>query len=170
MTSRFRTPVQAACLLLLTACHGPYTVRLNDQVVYTPNPDAIGILEDPNFQGCLNLVLGGDGDGAGEPEQLSSLACPAAGITSLRGIDALGKLQQLDLSGNAITDLGPLANLKELRILSLRDNDLRSITALNSLPLLRFVSLLGNPAIPCRQLDELESRLGNTLERPATCS
>lgn len=169
MTSRFRTPVQAACLLLLlSACRGPYTVRLNDQVVYTPNPDAIGILEDPNFQGCLNLVLGNND--SGDPGQLSSLACPAAGITSLRGIDALGKLQQLDLSGNAITDLGPLATLKELRILSVRDNDLRSITALNSLPLLRFVSLQGNPAIPCRQLDELQGRLGNTLERPATCN
>lgn len=156
-------------LLLCAACSGPYTVTLNEAVVYTPNPLPAGsVLQDANFQGCLNQVLNNTEEQ--NPALVTTLACPSAGISSLIGIDALPNLEQLDLSGNAITDLNPLARLRNLRVLSLVDNDVRSVNVLMNLPLLRFISLQGNNNIPCRQLDNLQGKVGSTLGRPLSCT
>src|SRR5690606_32238404 len=136
-------------------------------VLYTPNPQQTGVLQDANFQGCLNQVLNNTEDR--DPALVTTLACPEAGISSLIGIDALSNLEQLDLGGNAITDLSPLSRLRNLRVLNLRDNSVRSVTALMNLPLLRIISLQGNDNIPCRQLDNLQDKVGNTLNRPLSC-
>ena len=157
-----------AFVLLLTACKGPYTVTLNDRVLYTPNPDASEkLLSDPNLQGCLNQILLSSTNK--DPQAVTLMACPNAGIQSLRGIENLPNMEQLDLSDNAINDLGPLVNLKKLRVLSLRNNGIRNISQLSSLPILRFVSLQGNDDIPCRQLDNLAKKVGSSLNRPSNC-
>lgn len=157
--------------LTLTACKsGPYTLLLNDNVMYSPNPNAnsAGIMADANLQGCLNQVFITSSNN--DPEAVTLLACPGAGIQSLLGIEKLINLEQLDLSENAISDLSPLLNQKKLRVLSLRDNRLGNINSLQSLPILRFVSLQGNNNISCRDLDRLEAKLGNTLSRPLSCN
>lgn len=166
---RFSLALPLAATVLLGACEGnPYTVTFNENVVYSPNDRSNdGPLRDPALQGCLNQVLAGNP--AVEASTLTLLACPSAGVQSLEGIAALTRLEQLELSGNRVNDISPLALLKNLRVLSLRDNQVANIGILDGMPSLRFVSLQGNDRLPCRQLDALEARLGNTLGRPARC-
>lgn len=154
---------------LLAACSGsPYTVSLNDNVLYSPNAALrAGGVSDPALQGCINQILA---LGDTSLTEIRSLACPEAGVRSLDGLQALTALEQLELSNNAIDNLAPLQPLRNLRVVSLRNNGIRNIGPLSGLALLRFVSLEGNDGIPCRQLDELQERLGNTLNRPLNCS
>ena len=154
---------------LLAACAG-YRVVLNDNILYSPSgvPVTPSLLTDANLQGCLNQLLNRTGND--DPESVTLLACPSAGVQSLSGIGALANLEQLELSDNTISDLSPLQNLRSLRVLSIPNNRISNINTLLALPLLRFVALQGNNAINCRQLDELEAKIGNTLNRPASCS
>lgn len=154
--------------LLLAGCNTPYTVTLNERILYSPNPlSTSGLLEDPNLQGCLNETM--KANEMEDPESIRLLACPSADIESLVGIEALSNLEHLDLSDNDITDLSPLASLGNLRVLGLRDNNIRSIMPLLDLPVLRFVSLQGNPDIPCRQLEWLQKKIGNAFNLPIPC-
>jgi hypothetical protein len=153
-------------LLAISACN--HTISFNDNVIYSPNSRSDqGPLRDPGLQACLNQVL------AANPEQnvtsVTLIACPDAGIRTLAGIEALTSLEQLEVSDNQISDLSPLASLINLRVLGIRSNALGDIRTLQALSILRFVSLQGNNGIPCRQLDDLQQRLGNTLNRPTTC-
>lgn len=160
------SPALLALLAVVAGCN--HTISFNNNVLYTPNPARrSGVLEDPALQGCLNQVLAtrDTGDLAG----VTLLACPDAGIRTLAGIEALTALEQLEVSGNLISDLGPLTRLRNLRVLAIRNNAVGELRPLDSMPLLRFVSLQGNVRIPCRQLDALQERLGNTLGRPAAC-
>jgi Leucine-rich repeat (LRR) protein len=154
---------------LLSACSAsPFAITFGDSVLYTPNATARNsLLSDPALQGCLNSLL--DSVEGANPANVKLLACPGAGVETLEGIAALPQLEQLELSGNLISDIAPLTSLKSLRVLSLRDNRVGNIGTLDSLPILRFVSLQGNDGISCRQLDTLQARLGNTLNRPTSC-
>lgn len=156
-------------LLALGGCAGsPYTVSLNNNVLYSPNAAVLaGGVTDPALQACINQALALAKVTVAE---LKTLACPNTGIRSLDGITRLGALQQLELGNNAIDNLSPLQPLRNLRVLSLRNNRIRNIGPLTALPLLRFVSLEGNEQIPCAQLDGFQERLGNTLNRPAICT
>ena len=153
----------------LAACgSGPYTVSLNNNVLWSPSPSQrAGGVADPALQACINQLLAQDEQAS--LDTLRSLACPDAGIRSLDGLQALEALEQLELSNNAIDNLAPLQPLRKVQVLSLRNNAIRNTGPLSGLQLLRFVSLEGNTGIPCRQLDELQQRLGNTLNRPASC-
>lgn len=161
--------IGCGAFFLLTACkQNPYTVTFNNNVVYSPNAAVRDkVLDDPALQACLNQVMAGSA--IENPEEVTLIACPAAGVTTLRGIEQLPNLEQLDLSDNAITHVGPLLSLKKLRVLSLRNNAVSSVAALASMPLLRFVSLSGNTRISCRDVEALENKLGNTLDKPLTC-
>lgn len=166
-----RLPVLLALLsLLLAGCSlDRYNFIFNDNVVYSPNTalqDAV--LRDAALQACLNQSL--TKAGSEDLNGITLLACPSAGVETLVGIDALENLQQLELSDNAVSNLSPLGNLRNLRVLSLRNNRIGNVGVLESLPLLRFLALDGNNGIPCRQLDSLERKLGNTLSRPTGCA
>lgn len=165
-----RLPVPALLTLaLLGAGCSNRLVTFNEQVIYSPNAALVNpVFADAGLQGCLNQVM------MANPElavaDIRTLACPEAGIESLRGMSALQGLEQLELSGNRIDNISELQPLRNLRVLGLRNNRVRNIGPLSSLPVLRFVSLEGNDNIPCRQLDELGARIGATLSRPATCT
>ena len=162
----------SATVILLTfaisAC-SRYQFLFNDNVVYTPSgvPPAPGLLNDANFQGCLNQYFA-NADSQ-DPAAVKLLACPSAGIQSLAGISGLPNLEQLELSDNQINDLSPLLSLRNLRLLSIRNNRITNINALMSLPILRFVSLQGNNEINCSQLNDLEKKIGNSLNKPQSC-
>jgi Leucine-rich repeat (LRR) protein len=155
--------------LTLAGCiASPYTVSLNNNVLYTPNAAlAAGGVADAALQGCINQALAAT---KGTTASLKILACPNAGVLSLQGLNTLEALEQLELSNNNIDNLSPLQPLRNLRVVSLRNNAIRNIGPLSGLPLLRFVSLEGNQNIPCSQLDELQEKLGNTLNRPSDCN
>jgi Leucine-rich repeat (LRR) protein len=163
----------AAALMLglclpLGACIHPYTVKLNDNVLFTPS-EALrnAVTEDPGLQACLDQAM--KRNEQTDPAAITLLACPGAGVETLAGIEALEKLEQLELSDNAIANLSPLLQLKNLRVLGLRNNRVGDIRPLADLPILRFLSLEGNDRIPCRQLDAFASKLGNTFGRPQSC-
>jgi Leucine-rich repeat (LRR) protein len=154
--------------LPLCACIHPYTVKLNDNVLFTPG-EALrnAVTEDPGLQACLDQAL--ERNKQTDPATITLLACPSAGVQTLAGIEALENLEQLELSDNAIQDLSPLLQLTNLRVLGLRNNRVGDIRPLQQLPLLRFLSLEGNDRLPCRQLDAFVARLGNTFGRPQAC-
>jgi hypothetical protein len=169
MTFPFQRLALSAAFLLLLACkQNPYTVTFNDNVVYSPNAAIRDkVLDDPALQACLNQVLASNTNN--DLGDVTLIACPGAGITTLEGIANLPNLEQLDVSDNIISNLSPLLALKKLRVLGLRNNAVGNVGVLVSLPLLRFVSLSGNNRISCRDLAALENKLGNTLDKPLTC-
>ena len=153
--------------ILLVSCSS-YQVTLNNNVLYTPGgkPATPSLVSDPDLQGCLNQLLANAGN---DPEKITLLACPAAGIKSLAGIGALPNLEQLELSDNEISDLSPLLDLVNLRVLGIRNNRISAVSTLLALPIIRFIALEGNNSIPCKQLDALEKKIGRTLSRPERC-
>ena len=169
-TRQFVNSCVLALLPALAGCSSGYQVVLNDNVLYSPyeTSSTPSIVNDANLQGCLNQQL--TGNNPKDPEDITLVACPAAGVQSLAGIGALPNLEQLELSDNTISDLTQLTSLKKLRVLSIRNNRITNIAPLLSLPLLRFVALQGNNNISCDQLQALQEKLGNTLNRPDSCS
>jgi hypothetical protein len=164
---QLRPAVPVALGLALGACQ-PYTVTLNNNVLYTPNAALrAAVVRDAGLQGCLNLAL--QRSGQDDPAALTQLACAGAGVRTLDGIAALINLEQLELSDNEVSSLSPLLPLEKLRVLNLRNNTVGDLRPLQALPLLRFLSLEGNHRIPCAQLDTFVARLGNTFGRPAAC-
>jgi Leucine-rich repeat (LRR) protein len=168
LPSRNATALLAALCLALCGCRQAYTVKLNDNVLFTPS-EALrnAVMQDPGLQACLDQAL--KREEKTDPATLTLLACPGAGVETLAGIETLQNLEQLELSDNAIENLSPLLTVKNLRVLGLRNNRVGDIRALEQLPILRFLSLEGNDRIPCRQLDAFAVRLGNTFGRPQAC-
>jgi len=160
--------VLMASALILTSCSTSYRLVLNDNVLFTPTGRALpSLLSDTSLQGCLNQQFTSTGNE--DPGSITLLACPSSGVQSLVGINALPNLEQLELSDNSIIDLSPLSSLRNLRVLSIRNNRITDINALLPLPILRFVALQGNNRLPCRQLEELGDKIGNSLNRPTSC-
>ena len=157
-----------ASSVLLISCSTNYRLVLNDNVLYTPTGRAPpSLLSDSSLQGCLNLQFASAGHES--PESITLLACPSSSVQSLAGISELSNLEQLELSDNSIIDLSPLSSLRNLRILSIRNNRITDINALLPLPILRFVALQGIYRLPCRQLEVLGDKIGNSLNRPTSC-
>ena len=157
-------------LILLSSCSfNPYAISVNDNVLYSPSGNIIEeVVEDPGLQGCINIYLNNNPDA--NLETISQLTCTDAGITSLIGLNNVPNLSLLDVSNNRIIDLSPVIYLEALRVLRIANNPIRNINALSNLNLLNFIDLSGNTLIPCRQLDQLESKLRNSLRRPLSCN
>lgn len=162
------TRIFFAAVFFLTSCQSPYSITLNERVLYRPDgsPALAEIVKDPGLQACINQRLSNDSVSL---TSITLLACPNAGISTLEGLQKLENLEQLDLSENRISNLSPLVSLLKLRLLNLPNNEINDIGPLQSLPVLRFVSLQGNPRIPCRQLEELEKKIGSLLNKPSSC-
>ncbi|MBN4076001.1 MAG: hypothetical protein COA71_06335 [SAR86 cluster bacterium] len=156
--------------LLLNACSfNPYSISVNDNVLYSPSGNIVEeVVEDPGLQGCINTYLNNNPDT--NLQTISQLSCTDAGITSLIGLNNIPNLSLLDVSNNSIIDLSPVIYLERLRVLRIANNSIRSINTLSNLSLLNFIDLSGNSLISCRQLDQLESKLGSSLRRPLSCN
>lgn len=161
-----------AAVISVAGCHGAYTYTFNDNVIFAPDKEASAAgttaLRDPALQGCLNQFL--EANGQTTLEQVKLLACPASGVETLAGIDALTALEQLELSDNKVSDLRPLIPLRNLRVLGLRNNPVTTVAPLLELPILRFVSLLGDEQLRCDDVASLRNKLGNTLTAPLHCT
>lgn len=156
--------------VLMAACNiNPYAISVNNNVLYSPSGNIIEeVVEDPALQGCINNYLNSNPDI--ELSEISQLSCTDAGIISLIGLNNLPSLSLLDLSNNNIVDLSPVIYLENLRVLRIANNSIRNISTLSNMNLLNFIDLSGNNLIPCRQLDQLESRLRSSLTRPLSCN
>jgi Leucine-rich repeat (LRR) protein len=89
-------------------------------------------------------------------------------ITSLKGLDALGKLEYAQLSDNQITDLTPLGSLTRLNDLYLSNNQIKDLTPLANLKKLWTLYADGNqitdlkPVAGLTQLTSLDLK-GNQI-------
>lgn len=156
-------------LLALAACATPFTVSVNDQAVYDPAGRlARTLVTDADLQGCINLAVRQQGLSAAT--ELTVLSCPGSNIVELDNIEQLPRLRFLDLANNSITNITPLEGLTQLGGLNLVNNQVTDIGPLLNIPTLVSVSLLGNDNIPCAQIRQLQTRLGDNLTPPASCA
>ena len=155
--------------LPINACSfNPYAISVNENILYSPSGNIIEeVVDDPGLQACINSYLNNNPDST--LDSISQLSCTEAGITSLIGLNNVPNLNLLDVSNNNIIDLSPVIYLSNLRVLRIANNSIRNINTLSNLSLLNFIDLSGNSSISCRQLDQLESRLGSSLRRPLSC-
>ena len=159
------------CLLaatLLPAC-ADYTWKFNEQVVHEP-PSLFRdfAVDDPALQICLQQAI--EDQQVQKVEQLNSLGCSDAGISTVTGIEQFSGLRRIDLDGNQIKDTGPLALLPKLQILHLRNNRLSSLEPLICAPRLSEIALTGNTALACEDLKYLSNCRILATDSPVHCA
>jgi Leucine-rich repeat (LRR) protein len=138
-----------ACLalLLLSACES-YDFKVNDKVVYSPQPLFKDFeVPDEALRGCLEQAIA-DG-GISVASQLSILNCSHAGIENLDGIASFPGLVVLGLSSNNIRNLVEISTITTLEELHLDDNQVIDPVPLYQLDSLRTVDLSGNRGLQC---------------------
>ena len=77
-------------------------------------------------------------------EKVTALYIKRRRLSSITGLERLGKLQVLGLNDNSLTDVSSLAGLADLEILYLHNNKITNVNALAGLKRLRQVYLYGN--------------------------
>lgn len=138
-----------ACLisLMLLGC-GPYDVKVNDRVVFSPRPLFTGFeIADEALRGCVEQAIIDNRVTAAAELQL--LNCSQAGVSDLAGLGTFTGITQLKLSGNRIRNLVELSRLSLLQVLYLDDNAVVDPVPLFDLPALQALDLSGNPALQC---------------------
>lgn len=68
-------------------------------------------------------------------------------LTSLRGLESVSALKELELQGVAVNQTAQLNSLKKLESLSLMRTELKAVDGVKGLPVLRDVFLSQNPAL-----------------------
>ncbi|TGD72079.1 hypothetical protein E4634_15505 [Mangrovimicrobium sediminis] len=153
-------------LSALAACN-QYDVRVNDRVVYTPDPlFSDYAASDPALQRCLDKAI--SREKITSAAQLRALDCRGAGITELTGLQVFTGLRELLLADNAVSDLSPLLPLSSLEILSLADNAVSDPRPLYELLSLRSLDLSGNTGLSCPPRQDLLRVVELTL--PTHCA
>ena len=141
-------------LLLLQACS--YSVSVNDNTVYTPMPLFTDFnITDTNLRHCVEQTIADNK--VTSAKQLTKLNCSNAGITDLSGLERFSAVQELNLASNKLQTLAPLRKLTQLQIVILYDNQLTDISPLLLLLHLAELNLDKNPALPCRDVHQLQT-------------
>ena len=138
-----------ACLLLvlLSACES-YDFKVNDKVVYSPQPLFADFeVPDEALRGCLEQAIA-DG-GVSAASQLSALNCSHAGIEDLDGIASFPGIVVLSLSSNNLRNLVEISTIASLEELYLDNNRIIDPVPLYQLGGLRTLDLSGNPGLQC---------------------
>ena len=103
-------------------------------------------IHDQQLKNCLLDTA--SSEGWTTISEVTALSCEQHNIQSLKGIENLKALTQLDLSGNQITDITPLLSLTTAQI-----------------------NLENNNQIACKRLDALEASVGRqAIQRPKHCA
>ncbi|MCB1688720.1 MAG: leucine-rich repeat domain-containing protein [Halioglobus sp.] len=132
---------------LLSACQG-YDVKVNDKVVYAPKPLFHDYtVSDAGLNSCLEQAIN---DGViTSAQQLTTLDCSFAGISTLDGLAVFSGLIELRLSANQVRNLVELTQITSLEALYLDDNQVVDPVPLGQLPALRHLDLSGNAKLQC---------------------
>ena len=147
MSHRLFFRLASLALLLLTACES-YDFKVNDKVVYTPQPLFKDFdTPDQALRTCLEQAIV---DGAvTTSNQLSSLNCSHAGIADLDGLSSFAQVKALRLSSNSIRNLVEISTITTLEELYLDNNKVIDPVPLYRLSALRHLDLSGNPDLQC---------------------
>lgn len=152
-------------LIMLAACQG-YDFRINDKVVYTPDPLFSDFeAPDPALRACLEQAIS---DGSiTAVQKMSSLNCSHAGIENLEGLGTFEGISALRLSSNNIRNLVEISRLLALEELYLDNNAIIDPVPLSRLAALRHLDLSGNSALQCPRSGSFEQL--ETLILPQHC-
>lgn len=137
----------AALLIAATGCSN-YDLTVNEKVVYTPRPLLADVtIADENLKHCVEQAIADQQ--VTRPNELTSLTCNGAGVSSVAGLDVFTGLRELALASNQISDLSPLTPLSSLQRLDLSDNQIEDAVPLYQLLSLGTLDLSGNPRLKC---------------------
>lgn len=142
-----RWMIMLAMLSCMAGC-GNYDFKVNEKVVYTPQPLFSDFaISDPALRACVEQAI--IDQKVVEANQLLILNCSNAGISALDGLEIFTGLRQLKLSANAIRNLMALATMSSLESLYLDDNEVVDPVPLYELLSLRNLDLSGNAQLQC---------------------
>ena len=129
-----RSPRLIVALSLTAVLFGceRYAVTLNQQPVYTPPPLFSDFsIADKALSDCIKQTI--VDKKVVKAEQLISLTCRHAGVTSLQGLQQFPALQELDVSFNQLQSAAPLAKLAQLTRLKIDNNPALECASLTQL-------------------------------------
>ena len=134
-------------LLLLTACES-YDFKVNDTVVYTPQP-LFSDFDTPDaaLRTCLEQAI--NDATVKNAIELSTLNCSHAGIEDLDGLSSFAGIKMLRLSSNRVRNLVEIGSITALEELHLDNNQVIDPVPLYQLPALNFIDLSGNARLQC---------------------
>lgn len=140
-------------LLLLSGC-SDLDFKVNDRVVYTPRPLFSDFeVADAALQACIEQAI--VDQKATLANELRSLNCSHAEISSLQGLEIFTGLRQLKLTANEIRNLAPIVPLSSLEELYLDNNQVVDPVPLYDLLSLRVLDLSDNSALQCPSANAL---------------
>lgn len=165
MPTHFTIHTLLLSLLVIVGCQG-YDVKINERVVYTPEPLFKDFqVSDLALRTCLEETIAQERITAAE--QLYALNCSNAGIESLDGLRQFAALEILRLSSNKVRNLVELDQIPALRELYLDDNRIVDPVPLYSLPRLTYLDLSDNTSLQCPDLGRFSK--ATTVVLPKHC-
>jgi len=146
LIQRFRRYFYLVICALLTAC-ADYSFNINNNPVYTPPRLFTDFaITDPELRDCIQQTISDQKITASE--DLESLTCSHAGVTSLDGISQFSRLTRINLRSNQIENVDELLQLTYLEELDISDNQIESCQALSQLEAVVTGRLVHNKTCP----------------------
>ena len=104
-------------------------------------------LTDKELEKCIIEEFGSSSEKPSHVSMLKKLSCHADNIISLKGIEALSKLESVLIIGSDIQDVSPLASINSLETIYLKGGNadiqnIRSLTQLSNLKKITFPHML----------------------------
>ncbi len=126
---------------------------VNDSDAVDPGEECLEF-EDPNLEKCLTDKFSYKCVKRKNRNAYSNVMCIGRGIKSIKGIEQLSSISNLDLGVNEIEDITPLSKLPELFELTLISNKVKSIAPLKNSPRLDYLDISYNKSISFKDLEE----------------
>lgn len=125
-------------MIALISCGG------SDSGEMFPDPALKACIEDE--LNSMKQVYGKDYkiDNLNDLAQITYLACGSAGVTSLKGIEHLSGVTEINFFDNKITDLTPLQKLPKMNTLRINQNHMTSIETIGNPSVLDHFVFDGN--------------------------
>ncbi len=134
-------------LMAITGC-SDLDFKINDKTVYSPRPLFTDFeVADAALKACLEQAI--IDQKVTLANELLSLNCSHAKISTLDGLELFTGLTQLKLSSNQIRNLVPLVPMSSLESLYLDNNQVIDPVPLYDLLSLAMLDLSGNPSLQC---------------------